>query len=116
MKRRLFVASACFLFTACCCLHAQPVGGAVPPPNTTQAPAKTPPQPPDNPAATSGNKETKDENVEKAFATLKEGKEEDAIKQLKDAIQKNTSLPPLRLMLHRMYMQMGKIPQARQAL
>lgn len=116
MKRRLLFTIYCLLPTAYS-LNAQPVGGAIPPQAPAAAPAKTPAAPPqDNPAATTGNKETKDENVEKAFLTLKEGKEDEAIKQLKDAGQKNTNLPPLRLMLHRMYLQMGKIPQARQAL
>jgi tetratricopeptide (TPR) repeat protein len=122
MKSSLRLLSSIFCFLTPLALNAQPVGGAATPQPPTQtppggaaAPGKAAPGA-DNPAATAGNKENRDENVEKAFATLKEGKEEETIKQLKDAIAKNPNLPPVRLMLHRMYLNLGKLPQARQAL
>jgi tetratricopeptide (TPR) repeat protein len=106
---------------------AQPVGGGTPPkptnqPPATGAPGATPPatQPP---AATQGSAQTppakdegKDPTVDAAAALFKEGKEEEAYKKLQEAVSKNQNLPPARLMLHRMYLQIGKFPQARQSI
>jgi tetratricopeptide (TPR) repeat protein len=124
MKSSLFrrILAASVLFMPLSVVSAQPIGGAPPTkaPAKADAPANTATQPPaggDNPAAgTAGSKENKDENVDRAFAIFREGKEDEAYKLLQDAAKKNEKLPPVRLMMHRMFMAVGKIPQARQAL
>jgi len=58
----------------------------------------------------------KDENVDAAAALFQQGKEEEAYKKLQEAVTKNPSLPPARLMLFRMYVNAGKMTQARQTI
>ncbi len=127
MKRFMFRTGNVILAWSLACpvmIQAQPVGGGVPQktPDKTQAgtgttpPAAATDSPGASTAAPGTSKENKDPLVDAAFDTFKAGKEEEAYKQLLEAAKKNTNLPPPRLMMHRMYMAVNKIPQGRQAI
>jgi tetratricopeptide (TPR) repeat protein len=90
--------------------------GAATPPVTQGSGQGTQPTPPGNSAAANTKEPQKNETVDAAHALFKEGKEEEALNKLKEAVTANNNLPPARLMIHRMYLQAGKYPQARAAI
>ncbi|MFO0808507.1 MAG: tetratricopeptide repeat protein [Gemmataceae bacterium] len=63
------------------------------------------------PVGSNTTPQAKDENIEKAGAALMKGRIDEALTHLQEAVKKNTSLPPARVMLARLCFQAKELQQ-----